>query len=164
MPLRDVSPDPSSPKPHLCAGAVFFHCDQIIRGLYEPFVRDWHAAFGAESLLGVTVESLLDEPAAARAKILAFLGLPPSAAAAISLPSTGYRTLHAASLKAVNAQPMSDETRALAVSFYAPHNRRLSALLPSLAWPQGPTVIDAATLARAKGGGNADRRLAAGFD
>eukprot|EP00965_Chrysotila_dentata_P249618 6208986-Pleurochrysis_carterae.AAC.2 len=30
---------------------VFFHCDQIIRGLYEPFVRDWHGALGSTGLL-----------------------------------------------------------------------------------------------------------------
>ena len=26
---------------------VFFHADQIIRGLYAPFVVDWHAALGS---------------------------------------------------------------------------------------------------------------------
>jgi len=38
--------------------AVFFHCDQIIRGLYEPFVRDWLGAFGNRSL-AIRAEDLL---------------------------------------------------------------------------------------------------------
>ena len=37
---------------------VFFHCDQIIRGLYEPFVRDWVGAFGNRSL-AIRAEDLL---------------------------------------------------------------------------------------------------------
>ena len=64
---------------------VFFHCDQIIRGLYEPFVRDWHAALGAGSLLVLRVEALLDEPAASRAKVVRFLGLAPDARSAKAL-------------------------------------------------------------------------------
>jgi hypothetical protein len=42
------------------------HVAQLIRGLYEPFVRDWHAAFGRESLLVLKAEDLLDRPAQAR--------------------------------------------------------------------------------------------------
>ena len=56
--------------------AIFFHADQLIRGLYEPFIVDWHAAFGAESFLAVKVEALLDQPRETRAKVLEFLGLP----------------------------------------------------------------------------------------
>jgi hypothetical protein len=40
---------------------VFFHCDQIIRGLYEPFVRDWVGAFGDRSLV-IRAEDLLVTP------------------------------------------------------------------------------------------------------
>ena len=40
---------------------VFFHCDQIIRGLYEPFVRDWVGAFGNRSL-AIRAEDLLVTP------------------------------------------------------------------------------------------------------
>ena len=43
-------------------GDIFFHCDQIIRGVYEPFMRDWHAALG-DGLLVLRVEDLLDSPA-----------------------------------------------------------------------------------------------------
>ena len=31
--------------------------------------RDWHAAFGSTSLLVLSVESLIDSPAASRAKV-----------------------------------------------------------------------------------------------
>ena len=44
---------------------------------------------------------------------------------------------------------MRPATRALAEAFYKPHNDALAALLgdPSLTWPQGSTVVDAAALA-----------------
>ena len=141
-------------------GDVFFHCDQIIRGLYEPFVRDWHAAFGAEGLLVLKVEDLLDAPQPTRRKLLSFLGLPGASAPAAGaealdrLPATGYRALHAHSLRDARAQgPMRNDTRALAEAFYRPHNLALAALL---GWPKASawatsTVIDAAGLAAPPG-------------
>ena len=36
-------------------------CIQIIRGVYEPFMRDWHAALG-DGLLVLRVGDLLDSP------------------------------------------------------------------------------------------------------
>ena len=52
-----------------------WHCNQIIRGLYEPFIADWWAAFGAETLLVGRVEDWLDRPAEASASLYLFLGL-----------------------------------------------------------------------------------------
>ena len=136
-------------------GEVFFHCDQIIRGLYEPFVRDWHAALGAESLLVLKVESLLDAPAAARGRILGFLGLGRAASGGAAdvgvAATTGYRQLHAQSLHEARAQPMLNATRALAEAFYRPHNEALGLLLgwpKSEAWPHS-TAIDAEGIASA---------------
>ena len=45
-------------------------------GLYEPFLRDWHAAFGSEGLLVIKTEDLIDDPLRARQRLLDFLGLP----------------------------------------------------------------------------------------
>ena len=58
----------------LCTHAATL-CIQIIRGVYEPFVRDWHAALGA-GLLVLRVEDLLDSPAQSdcRGKVYPFGG------------------------------------------------------------------------------------------
>lgn len=130
---------------------VFFHCDQLIRGLYEPFVRDWHEALGAAGLLVLRVEDLLDDAAPARARLLDFLGLGGAAAGGLPPPEGSYFSLHAASLRAASAgkaEPMRRETRERAEAFYEPHNKRLAALLgePALAYPHGSTHVEAEAL------------------
>ena len=102
-------------------GDVFFHCDQVIRGVYEPFMRDWHAAL-ADGLLVLRVEDLLDSPAQSRRRLLDFLGLPAVDGAALPAPEAPYAVLHARSLRAAKAEPMLAATRVLAERFYAPHN------------------------------------------
>lgn len=131
-------------------GDIFFHCDQIIRGVYEPFMRDWHAALG-EGLLVLRVEDLLDSPAQSRRRLLDFLGLPAVDGAALPAPEASYAVLHARSLRAAKAHAMLPATRVLAERFYAPHNEALAKLLgdPGLAWPRGSTAVDAAGLADA---------------
>ena len=129
---------------------VFFHADQIIRGLYAPFVVDWHAALGSTGVCLVRVDDLLGGKAAeTRAKLLAFLGLPAAAAAELPPPRSDYRAFHAASLRAVGAQPMLPSARRLAEAFYAPYDAQLAALFPSVAWPHGSTAVDAAAIAAA---------------
>ena len=61
---------------HMHMHMHLWHCNQIIRGLYEPFVADWWAAFGAESILVGRVEDWLDRPAEASARLHTFLGMP----------------------------------------------------------------------------------------
>lgn len=117
---------------------MFFHCDQIIRGLYEPFLRDWHAALGDESLLVLRVEDLLDQPDTSRAKLLSFLGLPATSASLAPAPAKRYAQVHTDSLREAHAQSMLDATRSLAEQFYRPHNERLGALLKwprAMVWP-----------------------------
>ena len=118
-------------------GDVFFHCDQIIRGLYEPFVRDWHAALGKSGLLVLTVESLVDSPSESQAKLLTFLGLPTRPSTPQNVATRSYAQLHAATLAVAKAEPMSAATRALADAFYRPYNEALAQLLgdPALGWP-----------------------------
>ena len=107
---------------------VFFHCDQIIRGLYEPFVRDWVGAFANRSL-AVRAEDLLDQPMRAQRRVLRFLGLPLPAQGRV--PAAEYAETHAASLRGSRTAtaPMLNVTRYRLQAFYAPHNRRLAALL-----------------------------------
>jgi hypothetical protein len=136
-------------------GEVFFHCDQLIRGLYEPFVRDWHAAFDQESLHVTKVEDLLDAPAASRRRLLDFLGLPgaPSSLAGSvgPMPALGYAALHAQTLRAAKAQPMNASTRELAENFYRPHNKAMCNLVGwsrADCW-QDSAIVSAADLAAA---------------
>ena len=46
---------------------VFFHCDQLIRGMYSPFVAEWLKAMPGQ-LLVLRAEDLFD--AAARPAVL----------------------------------------------------------------------------------------------
>ena len=127
---------------------VFFHCDQLIRGLYEPFIRDWHNAFGRGSLLVIRTEELLDEPLAARTKLLKFLNLPGSPTAeqlvASAPTTTSYAQLHKKSLEEAKAMPMLNKTRELAEAFYRPHNEQLGLMLEwtkAEAWPRSASVL-----------------------
>ena len=113
----------------------FFHCDQLIRGLYEPFVRDWVSAFGNRTL-AVRAEDLFDEPQVAQRRVLRFLGLP--ALASSRVPATEYAAAHQASLKEARftPRPMRNATRRRLEAFYAPHNARLAQVLgdPRFLW------------------------------
>ena len=122
--------------------SAFWHCNQIIRGLYQPFVAEWRAAFPSDDeLLVLRVEELLDRPARAYAAMQRFLGL--AAPSAYEPPAAqSYLRRHLASLNSSCCgggrgppEPMRDETRELLEGFYAPHNEALAELLrdPSVA-------------------------------
>ena len=107
----------------------FFACDQLIRGIYHPFVAEWHAAFGGGvQLLVLRADELLDRATAARARVLRFLDLPNPQTLTPPL-STSYARLHAASLRSYRAVPMHNHTRRLLDSFYAPYTARVATLL-----------------------------------
>ena len=128
----------------------FWHCNQLIRGLYAPFVSDWHAAFGSSGLLVVRVDALVDDPAPTRARLLRFIGLEPVSAArspadshTSARPHGSYAAMHAASLNATccgamrpPAPPMLRSTRALLDAFYRPHNAALGRLLGDAGFAQ----------------------------
>jgi len=124
--------------------AAFWHCNQLIRGMYAPFVSDWRAAFGEAGLLVLRVEDLLDAPRRARERIFRFVGLPPSQEAFQTRDlSTSYSELHLASLNAtccggVRAPPeaMLTTTRMHLERFYAPHNTALARMLAEPAFAE----------------------------
>ena len=108
---------------------VFFHCDQLIRGIYWPFIAEWLAAFGKQFLI-IRAEDLLSADgttaANARQAVWAHLG--------VGLPSGGYQIetrsyaeVHTAGLK--GEEPMSARTRSVLGGFYSPHNAKLAAML-----------------------------------
>ena len=142
-------PPHSHPLPPPATHDMVLTLIQVIRSLYEPFVRDWHAALGTSGFLVVRVDDLLDRAAETRMKVLAFLGLPVVVPATVPSPQTSYASFHAASLKAVHAQPMLSETRQMAEAFFKPYDDRLAAMYPSVAWPHGSTVVNGAAIANA---------------
>ena len=125
----------------------FFACDQVIRGVYWPFVAEWRAAFGGD-LLVIKSEDLLDDPATHRARVLAFLGLPPPPpGSSVASGPPSYAAMHAASLRSYGAQPMLNSTRAALDAFYTPHSTRLAAMLDwseRSGWPASKPLQPAA--------------------
>ena len=111
-------------------GRTFFMCDQLIRGLYWPFVAEWRAAFGESNLMVLKAEDFLDASAEHRTRLLDFLGLPPPppAGSEVAAPPS-YAAMHAASLRSYGAVPMHDATRDALDGFYLIHNARLALLL-----------------------------------
>ena len=125
------------------AGA-FWHCNQIIRGLYEPFVAEWRAAFPHE-LLVVRVEDLFDRFEATGARVQSFLGLSHASRFA-PLPVMSYVARHVASLNVSCCgggrgppEPMLAETRTLLMDFYRPFNAKLGQMLSEPAFAEWST-------------------------
>lgn len=109
---------------------IFYHCDQLIKSMYAPFVEEWVHAFGREKLLFVRSEEYFD-PARRRAtlgRVVEFVGLGADEAAldamdAVKVKRKGsYGSGH-------RSWQMSDETRQLIDAFYEPYNRKLGELL-----------------------------------
>ena len=115
---------------------VFFHCDQLIRGIYSPFVRDWLAAF-PRSLLILRAEDFYGA-AATREELLlrtwAHLGLPAPSAGGGSPPYVGskvekrLREQPYASWTA-NKGPIHPKTSERLGRVFAPFNRELRDML-----------------------------------
>lgn len=54
---------------------VYYHCDQLLKSMYMPYLREWHAAFGARRVLVLHAESYWRQPATELSRALTFLGL-----------------------------------------------------------------------------------------
>ena len=141
--FEQLGPQPAS---------VFFHADQIIRGMYAPFIEDWLAAMPG-ALLVVRAEDLLGGDAPRREvlrKAARHLGLPAAGLDAAALAAKeatlkpyaelGKKGLGssrfagaAISLKDRSppeaSEPLLPETRADLCATYAPLNRQLRDLL-----------------------------------
>ena len=115
--------------------AAFWHCNQIIRGLYLPFLEEWRAAFPQE-LIVVRVEDLLDRSVETGSRLQEFLGFSGAPGFRVHGRHSSYLASHAASLNVSccgggrgEAEPMLDATRALLEGFYQPYNARLAEVL-----------------------------------
>lgn len=129
---------------------VFFHCDQLIRGMYAPFVADWLLALPG-SLLLLRAEDFFTSDArpAVLQRVWRHLGLRPlSSSSGVAAGGGGggggdggaARRLHKAEGRLPsydqltpprqrNGFAMAANTRAVLAELYAPFNRALVALL-----------------------------------
>lgn len=54
---------------------VYYHCDQLLKSLYAPYLGEWRRAFGARRVLVMHAESYWADPARELSRALTFLGL-----------------------------------------------------------------------------------------
>eukprot|EP00814_Leptocylindrus_danicus_P009820 CAMPEP_0116015152 /NCGR_PEP_ID=MMETSP0321-20121206/6672_1 /TAXON_ID=163516 /ORGANISM="Leptocylindrus danicus var. danicus, Strain B650" /LENGTH=697 /DNA_ID=CAMNT_0003484879 /DNA_START=77 /DNA_END=2173 /DNA_ORIENTATION=- len=92
----------------------------VARGMYELQIRQWFKHFDRDQFLVLKLEDMAVEGGVQRCVRRAFkhVGLPPD-----------YRVQDVSPKNARSYNPMCDQTKALLERFYAPHNRRLEAIL-----------------------------------
>ena len=145
---------------------VFFHCDQIIRGIYSPFVSDWLSAFPEENLMLIRAEDFLSAPSVTLRRVWRHIGVRPlrwaedeasgggatttaDAAAAIDPQPRGMRRAWARLPRSYREWtqakgPMPAEAAKRLNALYAPYNRALRDLLQASAGGGGPSCGAAA--------------------
>jgi len=114
---------------------VFYHCDQLIKGMYSVFVEDWLAFFPDGQLLVIQFEEYIQHPTPALARVFDHLGLD-------DLPSDALKTIaNSRSALEIGDDPrigrsLSAQTRLEVESFYAPFNAKLAQQLrdPRFLW------------------------------
>jgi hypothetical protein len=89
----------------------------LARGRYAEQLERWYAHYPREQVLVLRFEDFVGAPLAGLNRTLEFLGLPP------------MTTLDLEARNTRKYPPMSEETAARLRDYYAPHNRRLEALL-----------------------------------
>uniref|UniRef100_A0A383WH12 Sulfotransferase n=1 Tax=Tetradesmus obliquus TaxID=3088 RepID=A0A383WH12_TETOB len=110
---------------------VFFHCDQVLRGMYWVFLQGWQRHFGPDQLLVLLSEDLFKSPKAVLRRVVRFLGLAGNVpddrwAAMEAAGAASHRQSLTTQHKYYEAVP---EARRLVDAFYAPHNIQLGQLL-----------------------------------
>jgi len=117
------------------------HGERLLRiGRYAEHLEVWNQVFSQEQILVVLLEEFTQDPPRVMQRVLRFLGL----------PDLDYRPLMERNHRGLwvlkgqpskgNASPyppLSDPARAMLDQYYAPHNERLSRLLPALSLPWG---------------------------
>jgi len=97
--------------------AAHQHFSYLARGRYAEQLERWFARFPREQFLVLRFEDLARDPLATLNRTLGFLGLPP----AQSVRSDARNTRRYV--------PMNEDTAGRLREYFAPHNRRLEALL-----------------------------------
>ncbi|KAI8474367.1 MAG: P-loop containing nucleoside triphosphate hydrolase protein [Monoraphidium minutum] len=107
---------------------VFFHADQVLRGLYALYLEQWLALWPRGRVLLLLSEEWFERPRDALARVASFLGLPGDVARDDALWARLRRAaVHRPPNGSTRAAPAAAARRADA--FYAPFNRRLGRLM-----------------------------------
>lgn len=115
---------------------VYYHCDQLIKGMYAVFLPEWIAALSQPNLLIVRTEDYLERPLKTLRRAIRHLGLrPPTADEARRM---GTLRSHD-ELRRVSHEHGMPPAHVLEQvrSFYHPFNRALASMLdnPAFLWP-----------------------------
>lgn len=103
---------------------VFYHCDQLIKGMYSVFLPAWRAQH--QRLLALRSEDYFASPRRVLERAMAHIGLPPPTDEAGWAPLLdGRRTIHG-TRPAAGTPPMAPATVAMLKEFYAPSLTRLT--------------------------------------
>ncbi|KAL6753537.1 P-loop containing nucleoside triphosphate hydrolase protein [Haematococcus lacustris] len=110
---------------------IFFHADQIIRGMYSIFLEVWLRHFQRSSMLVLKSEDYFRAPGATVDKVFAFLGLtkPSDPGVVASIARVGQPRSFSAT-----APAMLPEARQLLQDLYSPYNMELADLLKDPTW------------------------------
>jgi len=111
---------------------VFFHCDQLIRGIYTVFIEYWLSFFGREALLVVKAEEYYREPIPVLKAVGQHIGLDTSenSPEARQLWERMSQEVGSARTHTLRGKPeMLPEAKQVLEIFYAAWNRRLAAAL-----------------------------------
>lgn len=104
---------------------LFFHADQIVRGMYSVYIEVWLRHFPRENIMLIQSEEYFKNPEGMMDKIFDFLGMErPEGGDRTKVSLAGNKESHAGS-----KPPMPEEAKKLLESFYAPWNANLDALL-----------------------------------
>lgn len=103
---------------------VFFHADQVIRGMYSVFVEIWLKAFPKENFLFIRTEEYFDNPEETLRTVFTFLGLPVPADAVMN---TMLGLKYTKTKKPTG--PVLPDARHFLQAFYAPFNEHLAQML-----------------------------------
>ncbi|KAL1514621.1 hypothetical protein AB1Y20_003715 [Prymnesium parvum] len=115
-----------------CGRSLFYQAQQLVKGLYSLFLRDWVCSFPPPQLLVIRLEDYEAAPRVHLAAVIGFLSLSPIKGRRwermLSRPrANAQRAGTAAGTRGPSGLP--DETRALLSAFYAPFNEELAALM-----------------------------------
>ena len=106
---------------------TFYHCDQLIKGMYSVFFRRWQKEH--RRLLPLRAEEYYAQPKAVLARAMRFIGVGPPTDDAGWAPVLSPKTEVAGSRPKGGTPPMAEATRELLRSFYTPGLRELLWLL-----------------------------------
>ena len=108
---------------------IFFHCDQLMRGMYSVWLHVWFTFFPREAFLVLDAQDYFRNPRAVLACIFTHLGLPaPSELEWDAILTQSHINV------AATGKEMLPEARKAATDFYAPFNRDLAELLGDEKW------------------------------